>query len=245
MSNFDSSTEAALNEAFSIILPLGFSEMLLLSMLGVAGSLLAHQDFAYIVTNTLGVLYGILLAVPTFGTFIAAFLLLPVTRQLVFSLFFSTLSNEFGFSSFGRIMGILSTTAGVVQIVFQPVLIAWAMRDPNVIEDHESTRWCRLDLLLAALVLPLMWRPLSQMYQSRQRQSDPLPGSDSKPKLWVAQTYTPEVETSHAYDNQGDVDCELGIQAQSVLPCLAKGEQLASPCKKEPLAINDGDASVA
>lgn len=152
---FDAGTAAFLSDSFSLILPLGFIPMALLTAVGATGALLARPRLAFIAVNFASAVYGLLLVAPLKESFLAAYVIFPVVRQMVFSLFFSFVSDAFGFASFGRLNGVASVMVGSLQL-FQAPLIRWMSEAPA---PDSAGRWLSVDLLFALLPLALVASP--------------------------------------------------------------------------------------
>ena len=113
----DPEESKALQGLFNIILPLGFIPMMFCTASGFAGFILSRPRLAFIVVTLLSMVYGLLMLVHNAGAFIVLFVVFPVARQFVFSTFFSFAANTFGYASFGRIAGVASTFAGLLQLM--------------------------------------------------------------------------------------------------------------------------------
>ena len=85
-----------LSDAFSIVLPLGFLPMAVLTAAGVAGYILSRPNLAFLFVNLLSMTYGLLLLLPSVYAYLALFVIFPLARQFVFSTFFSYTAGMFG-----------------------------------------------------------------------------------------------------------------------------------------------------
>ena len=96
--------------------------------------------------------YGLMLLAPNLYVYVGLFILFPLARQFVFSTFFSYTAGMFGYASFGRISGVASTLAGLVQLSMSEVVArveegGWPF-PPGM---SVAQRWHAVDLFLAAL----------------------------------------------------------------------------------------------
>lgn len=151
-----------LANAFSIILPMGFVPMALLTASGLAGYLLKRKHVAFTVVTVLSMAYGLAFLFRNQYVWLAAFAVFPLARQLVFSCFFGHVSARFGYASFGRLSGIASTLAGVVQLGQAPLI--QAVRD-----NRWGLTWWNTDIVLGLLPLGLLVYPL-RMFLIRLKQ---------------------------------------------------------------------------
>ena len=119
---FPAKTAKTLSDAFSIVLPMGFVPMAILTAVGAAGAILKRPMFAFFFVTSLSMVYGGLLLVPNTYAFCALFVIFPLVRQLVFSTFFSYCASVFGYGAFGRISGVASTLAGAIQLSMSPFI---------------------------------------------------------------------------------------------------------------------------
>jgi len=142
---------------FSFILPLGFLPMLLLTLLGVSGTLARYPLSGYAVVNVLSSLYNLLLLTTSPPAWIASFALFPLVRQLVFSTFFSHLAGEFGHGTFGRLSGVASTCAGAVQLAQIPLLKALEGRGSRRCWDAANLILGLCPMALAVPVVPVLF----------------------------------------------------------------------------------------
>ena len=104
----------------------------------------------------MSMVYGLLLLVPNQWAFLTLFVVFPVARQFVFSTFFSFSANTFGYASFGRIAGVASTVAGLLQLS-QTRLV-------QLVEGQQQSGgwldWQRLDLIMGTVPVLLFLYPI-------------------------------------------------------------------------------------
>ena len=145
-----------LKDSFNIILPLGFIPMMFCTASGFAGYVLNRPRLAFIVVTIMSQIYGLLLLWPNEWAFLALFIVFPVARQFVFSTFFSFSANTFGYASFGRIAGVASTVAGLLQLT-QTSLVQY-------VESQEESKgwlgWANLDLIMGTVPVLLFVYPV-------------------------------------------------------------------------------------
>lgn len=167
----DATIAEKLKTSFNIILPLGFIPMMLCTASGFAAYILDRPRLAFVVVTLLSMGYGLLLLVPEQWSFLILFVIFPVARQFVFSTFFSFSANTFGYASFGRIAGVASTVAGLVQLT-QTKLVQIAT-DPN---NSLGLNWEKVDLILGTVPVLLFIYPVaswtSQMLSQKDEKKD-------------------------------------------------------------------------
>lgn len=151
----DKSQADMLKSLFNVILPLGFLPMMFCTASGLAGFILNRPRLAFVLVTLISMVYGGLLLVHNTGAYITLFVIYPVARQFVFSTFFSFSANTFGYGSFGRIAGVASTVAGLVQL-----------SQTKLVEQIESPTspdltWAKVDLLLFLLPVVLLLYPFA------------------------------------------------------------------------------------
>lgn len=165
----DAALANKLKDSFNIILPLGFLPMMFCTASGFAGYVLNRPNLAFIVVTLMSMVYGGLLLVPNVVAFIVLFVVFPVARQFVFSTFFSFSANTFGYASFGRIAGVASTIAGLVQLT-QTALVA-AVEEPG-----SWLNWYRIDLIFLLLPMILFIYPVTiyviEYYEAKKSSED-------------------------------------------------------------------------
>jgi len=164
---------------FNVILPLGFIPMMFCTASGFAGFILSRPRLAFIVVTLLSMVYGLLLMVHNEPTFIALFVVFPVARQFVFSTFFSFAANTFGYASFGRIAGVASTFAGLLQLsqTFLVGLVEDKFFHP---EGDAAANWSTVDLVLGTVPMFLFIYPIISWVLEMQkiaREKDDLDGA--------------------------------------------------------------------
>ena len=87
----------SLVDLFSIALPLGFLPMGVFTACRLADRLAAKPERAFVIVSALSMVWGVLLVVWWAPAYILAFALYPLTRQLVFSTFFTYCGATFGY----------------------------------------------------------------------------------------------------------------------------------------------------
>lgn len=167
-----------LGDAFSIILPLGFLPMAMFTASGQANALLKRSDLAFLVASGLSILWLLLMLVHQRTTFVAAFIIFPFARQLVFSAFFAYSAATFGYATFGRITGIVSTLAGVVQLLVQQLLPLAARFGWMGAPLQEINRWTLIDFWMCLLPLPLLLWPAVRIQRRRRQCVEGLGGDE-------------------------------------------------------------------
>lgn len=162
-----------LSDAFSIVLPLGFLPMALLTAVGLAGYILSRPNVAFIFVNLLSMTYGLMLLLPNVYVYFAMFVIFPLARQFVFSTFFSYTAGMFGYASFGRISGVASTIAGLVQLTMSE-LVDRTERGaaPFPAGMSAKQRWQLVDLTLAVIPAALLVQPLMGLLAHRRRERE-------------------------------------------------------------------------
>jgi MFS family permease len=150
---FPGRTAKMLSDAFSVVLPLGFIPMAILTATGGAGAILRRPMFAFFFVTVLSMLYGGLLLVPNVYAYLVLFVVFPLARQLVFSTFFSYCASVFGFGAFGRISGVASTLAGTIQLSMSPFITAVEEggRAPFPPTMSLPSRWRAADVFLGSV----------------------------------------------------------------------------------------------
>ena len=168
---FDADRATFLADAFSVILPLGFLPMALLTATGAAGAILSRPDVAFAFVNVISMAYGLALLIPDWRAYMALFILFPLARQFVFSTFFSYTAGTFGYKSFGRISGVASTFAGLVQLAMS-TLIDRVERGgaPFPPRAGAKDRWRAADLALGAVPIVLMIQPVAAIVARRREE---------------------------------------------------------------------------
>jgi len=162
---FPGRTAKMLSDAFSVVLPLGFIPMAILTATGGAGAILRRPMFAFFFVTVLSMLYGGLLLVPNVYAYLVLFVVFPLARQLVFSTFFSYCASVFGFGAFGRISGVASTLAGTIQLSMSPFITAVEEggRAPFPPTMTLASRWRAADVFLGSFPLFLLIVPAYYM----------------------------------------------------------------------------------
>lgn len=172
---FGEQTGGDLEQAFSVILPLGFLPMTIFTALGLANRLLKLPDMAFVVASSLSVLWAFLLLLWWVPSFVLSFLIFPFARQLVFSTFFTYAGATFGFKTFGKLTGAISTVAGLVQLVLQQLLPDLAIGGwPG--GPSETHRWRIMDGLMTVLPVALLYWPVNRVHKRHFRTDDEHPG---------------------------------------------------------------------
>jgi len=162
----DAKLADTLKGLFNIILPLGFIPMMFCTASGFAGYILNRPKLAFVFVTLISMVYGLLLLVHTPESFITLFVIFPVARQFVFSTFFSFSANTFGYASFGRIAGVASTVAGLVQLT-QTSLVAIATKPGSWLD------WQMVDLLLGSIPCILFLYPIgSWIYACAEKEKE-------------------------------------------------------------------------
>ena len=143
-------------------MPLGFVPMMLCSATGFTSYILDRPHIAFIFVTFLCQLYSLLLLCPSIPAFICLFLIFVMTKQFMFSVFFTYTANTFGFDAFGRIVGVASTCAGLLQLS-QGLLFQY-------VESNERTGgwmgWKCLDLIMGLAPACLLVYPILCIYQT-------------------------------------------------------------------------------
>lgn len=147
-----------LKDSFNIILPLGFIPMMFCTASGFAGYVLNRPRLAFIIVTLMSQVYGLLLIWPNEWAFLCLFIVFPVARQFVFSTFFSFSANTFGYASFGRIAGVASTVAGLIQLT-QTHLVQY-VEAQEAMTPKGWLGWNKLDLIMATLPSVLFVYPV-------------------------------------------------------------------------------------
>ena len=169
-----------LSNAFSIILPLGFLPMAMLTAVGVAGQILSSPNVAFVFVNLLSMAYGLMLLIPNIYAYVALFVIFPLARQFVFSTFFSYTAGMFGYASFGRISGVASTIAGLVQLTMAKVVDRTERGGAPFPSDMTtSRRWQLVDLGLALVPALLLIQPISALLAQRRAEREEADGAES------------------------------------------------------------------
>jgi len=158
-----------LTDSFNIILPLGFIPMMFCTASGFAGYVLNRPRLAFIVVTLMSQIYGLLLLWPNEWAFLTLFVVFPVARQFVFSTFFSFSANTFGYASFGRIAGVASTVAGLLQLT-QTLLVQYVEAQEEM-TPKGWLGWRKLDLIMGTVPCLLFTYPvysfLREQYAAR------------------------------------------------------------------------------
>jgi len=155
----DTALQGRLKDSFNIILPLGFIPMMFCTASGFAGYVLNRPRLAFIVVTIMSQIYGLLLLWPNEWAFIALFVVFPVARQFVFSTFFSFSANTFGYASFGRIAGVASTVAGLLQLT-QTTLVQFVETQEDA-SPKGWLGWAHLDLIMGTVPVVLFIYPVA------------------------------------------------------------------------------------
>lgn len=165
---FPAKTAKTLSDAFSIVLPMGFVPMAILTAVGAAGAILKRPMFAFFFVTSLSMVYGGLLLVPNTYAFCALFVIFPLVRQLVFSTFFSYCASVFGYGAFGRISGVASTLAGTIQLSMSPFIgvVEEGGRWPFPEDMDLASRWRAADVFLGCVPVFLLVAPVYYMSRS-------------------------------------------------------------------------------
>uniref|UniRef100_A0A7S0XDU2 Major facilitator superfamily (MFS) profile domain-containing protein n=1 Tax=Mantoniella antarctica TaxID=81844 RepID=A0A7S0XDU2_9CHLO len=168
-----------LSDAFSIVLPLGFLPMAVLTAAGAAGYILSRPNLAFVFVNLLSMTYGLMLLVPNVYVYFAIFVIFPLARQFVFSTFFSYTAGMFGYASFGRISGVASTIAGLVQLTMSEVVTRTEKGGaPFPATMSAAQRWQIVDLVLALIPALLLVQPIIALAAQRRAERDEASGGD-------------------------------------------------------------------
>lgn len=171
-----------LEEWFGVILPLGFVPMALFTAVGLANKMVQDPMLAFVVINALAMAYGLLLLLHVPSAYIACFVLFPFVRQLVFSITSVYLTAAFGYRTFGRLSGMAFTTAGMLQMLVQNLLLIY-ISSGNPSAEIEQWRWYGVDLILGVLPVTLLIPPLVQYCSEMHRKvcvdTSPLLKTDS------------------------------------------------------------------
>jgi hypothetical protein len=171
---FPAKTAKTLSDAFSIVLPMGFIPMAILTAVGAAGAILTRPMFAFFFVTSLSMVYGGLLLVPNTYAYCALFVIFPLARQLVFSTFFSYCASVFGYGAFGRISGVASTLAGTIQLSMSPFIgvVQEGGRWPFPETMDLASRWRAADVFLGCVPVFLLVAPAYYMSKSAPSRDD-------------------------------------------------------------------------